>query len=245
VSREENLTVVLVEPRNPGNVGSVARVMANTGFSRLSLVRPCPLEHPELRMMALDALPLVREARVHDTLAEALHGVQTAVATTCRGGRLRREPLPPRAAAATIWPALVANRTALVFGPEDRGLDNDELSLCHLVASVPTHQGFPSLNLSHAVLVFLWELRSLSLAGEGGTAAAVRQLASVETLEGMYGHLEDSLTAIGFLQPENPERIMRVLRRVLNRAALDPREARVLRGLARQLDWYVTRDRRG
>lgn len=233
---------MLVEPRFPGNVGSVARAMANFGFDRLLLVRPCQLEHAEARQMALAAWPIIERAEVHERLADALAPFHHVVATTCRGGPLRRDPESPRAAASRLARLPSGERTALVFGPEDRGLTNEELELCHAVSTVPTSDTFSSMNLSHAVALFLWELSA------AGAPAAVDGEPTVEradsgTLEEMYRHIEEALAAIGFLNRDNPRNIMRVLRRILTRAELDRREARIVRGIMRQFAWYC-RERR-
>ncbi len=228
--------VVLVEPRFPGNVGSVARAMANFGFDWLLLVRPCLLDHAEGRQMALAAWPIVEQAEVHDNLAAALAPFHHAVATTCRGGSLRRDPEPPRSLAARLVRVPVGERVALVFGPEDRGLTNEELSLCQGVSMVPTSPSFSSMNISHAVALFLWELSALS--GDMPDRAGETPRADSRSLEGMYRHIEKVLLATGFLHRDNPQRIMRVLRRIFGRAGLDEREVRVIRGIVRQLAWF-------
>ncbi len=233
----ERIAVVLVEPRYPGNVGSVARVMANFGLNTLILVRPCPVDHPEARRMALDALPILRGAIIHESLEAALAGYRFAAATTCRGGKLRREAHDPRTLAAAVLGMSPENRAALVFGPEDRGLNNQELTLCRAVATIPSSSEFASLNLSHAVAVILWEMWFGGRDLPRGQSARV--LAEASQVDGMYRHLEEVLLEVGFLHPENPQRMIRALKKILNRAGLEDRDVRVIRGMLRQFRWYV------
>lgn len=234
---KKRIGVVLVEPVYPGNVGATARAMANMGFDRLLLVNPCELDHPEARKMALGAYPIIENAAVFNSLEEALCGFRFAVATTRREGDLRESSIDPGAMASEVQRLLPENDVAVVFGPEDRGLSNEELTLCQMIATIPSDPVFPSLNLSHAVIIFLWEiLRSCNGAGDEHPG---RTLADVGKMEDMYRHMETVLTGIGYLHPENPKRMVRVLKKILNRAALDDREVRVVRGILRQLDWYM------
>jgi len=128
------------------------------------------------------------------------------------------------------------NRVALVFGPEDRGLSNDELRLCHSVVNIPTSDDFRSLNLSHAVMILCYEL---FVATAPPRAAFQPRLASSGELEGMYGHLKDVLTRIGFINKQNPEYWMLHVRRLLSRVQLHSREVKIIRGICRQIDWAV------
>lgn len=152
------ISVILCEPRHPGNIGAVARAMANFGVADLRLVNPCQYLHPEARKFAANAHPLLGAAAVYSDLAAALDGLSLSVATTRRSGRLRGQPLD-----VTALPELVAAlppdaRVGLVFGREDCGLTNDEIVLCSHLASVATCEPLGSLNLAQAVLLFLYEL---------------------------------------------------------------------------------------
>ena len=129
-------------------------------------------------------------------------------------------------------------RFGVVFGREDRGLTNAELDLCHLVVTVPTALEHPSLNLAQAVLLVCYELSGR--AGEDDSdVPAQGSLATSEELEDLYRHGREVLLRVGFLDPQNPDRILRVLRRILGRAGPDSREVASLRGVLRQMDWYA------
>jgi tRNA/rRNA methyltransferase len=228
------VTIVLVEPQNPGNVGMVCRAMKNMGLTGLRLVNPCRTDHPEALKFAVAARDLLEGVVIFPTLKEALADCPYSVATTRRHGKYRQEIFTPAEIAAKVASVKGTGRVALVFGREDSGLTTDEVALCRWQATIPTAADFGSLNLSQAVLVFAYEL----FRSEGVTIARQERLpAPSGELETLYEHMEQTLLRIGFLNPQNPDHIMRTLRRIFARAELDPREVSVLRGLMAQIDW--------
>ena len=228
------ISIVLVEPQNPGNVGMVCRAMMNFGLSDLRLVNPCPIDHPEALKFAVSARDLLESARIFPSLAEAVADSPLSVATTRRHGKYRSEIHPPREIVAMIGEQLLTNRSALVFGREDSGLTTDEVALCRWQATIPTADEYGSLNLAQAVLLFCYEImQGLTPADLGGE----RLLAPPEELEPLFAQMEPVLLKIGFLKPENPAHMMRSFRRIFARASLDSREVMVLRGMFSQIDW--------
>jgi len=123
-------------------------------------------------------------------------------------------------------------------------LSNAELDLCHLVVTVPTAPEHPSLNLAQAVLLICYELRGGAAASDPDTAAPDAPATS-EELEELYQHARTVLLRVGFLDPQNPDRILRVLRRLLGRVGPDSREVAILRGILRQMDWYAGKVEKG
>jgi tRNA/rRNA methyltransferase len=228
------VSIVLVEPQNPGNVGMVCRAMKNMGLSQLRLVNPCQTDHPEALKFAVSARDLLENATRFSSLREALADSPFSVATTRRHGKYRQEIFTPEEIAAKIRGAEGVGGVALVFGREDSGLTTDEVALCRWHATIPTAGDFGSLNLAQAVLIFAYELFRVA----GGTVQRQeRAPAPACDLETLYDHMERSLLHIGFLNPQNPDHIMRTLRRIYARAELDSREVAVLRGMMAQIDW--------
>jgi tRNA/rRNA methyltransferase len=228
------VSIVLVEPQNPGNVGMVCRAMKNMGLSQLRLVNPCQTDHPEALKFAVSASDLLESATRFSSLREALADSPFSVATTRRHGKYRQEIFTPEEIAEKIRGAEGVGGVALVFGREDSGLTTDEVALCRWHATIPTAGDFGSLNLAQAVLIFAYQL----FRGSGGTVLRQeRAPAPAGDLETLYDHMERSLLHIGFLNPQNPGHIMRSLRRIFARAELDSREVAVLRGLMAQIDW--------
>lgn len=237
----DRVAIVLVEPREAGNIGAVARAMANTGLSRLVLVRPAAHLVPDAFKMALAARPILERARVHDSVAEALEDFGFVAGTTRRGRTGRRARITPRALAAEIPAQAALNEVAILFGREECGLTNDELKYCHRLVAIPSSDAFPSLNLAQAVMVTAHELFVAAGDGAAGAPPAALQRASSAVLEGLYGHMEGVLLEIGYLQPDNPGRMMATFRALLGRAGLDAREVKALRGVFRQVSWYARR----
>jgi tRNA/rRNA methyltransferase len=219
--------------------------MKNMGFSELRLVYPEGgsehLSDPARRMSA-GSEDILEQAEVFPSLGEALADFQLVAGCTARKGQGRNPLLDPRGLREHAARQGPETRFGIVFGREDRGLTNAELDLCHLVVTVPTAPEHPSLNLAQAVLLVCYELRGGAEAGDPDTPAQGSRATS-EELEELYQHARTVLLRVGFLDPQNPDRILRVLRRLLGRAGPDSREVTILRGILRQMDWYADQDK--
>jgi tRNA/rRNA methyltransferase len=234
----ENVAVILVGVKYPGNIGAAARALANMGLGDLRLVAPrCEVDE-EARRMARVGGRILDGVRSFRTLKAALRGVHLAVGTTAKTGGNRREVSPPRVLAPRILETAARQRVALVFGPEDTGLVDDDLRLCQVLARIPTTSSARSLNLAQAVMVFAYELHLGSRVREPRTHS---ELAAVEAVERMYAQLEEALLQIGFLHPQNARHMMFAFRRLFGRAGLTESDVGMLRGVARQVAWYATR----
>lgn len=233
--------VVLVEPQEPMNVGAVARAMRNFGLSRLYVVNPPPRVGPpwakEAYWLAVHAEEILDRAVAVASLKEALADVQLVVATTGRPRELYPAPVVP------AWevPAHVLSvegEVALVFGRETFGLTNEELSLAHVIGTIPTAPEQPSLNLAQAVVVFAYELFK---AVEGGWAPPQEALAEVAALEAFFDDLGRYVLEIGFTDQNRFPYAMRRLRRIFHKARLTPGEVQMLRGLLHQSRYQMRR----
>lgn len=236
----EQMMVVLVRPRFPENIGAAARAVANLGLGGLRVVAPERLWEKPMRRLATEAGAAVLEGmEVFPDLEDALADCAGAAATTARRGERRGQLLPPRQAAPLVfqWAASSPGaKAALVFGPEDRGLDNRELGLCQLSICIPTTEN-SSLNLAQAVVVLAYELRVQALAAQGRHQKPQTSRAPLGEVKGLYRHLREALDAIGVFRGDNPEHFFRPFKQVMDRAGLTSREVRSLHGLARQVLW--------
>jgi tRNA/rRNA methyltransferase len=233
--RLEGVAVVLFRPRLPENIGAAARAACNMGLSRLVLVQPQDLNRERMAMMATGAAaPLLDAMEVHDDLGRALGPFQYVVGATARLGGVRRDYLSPREMAAALIEIAAANDVALLFGPENFGLTNDELAYCHALVHIPTGT-CSSLNLAQAVMVLAYEIATA--AGERPRFAP--RLANSAELASMYAMLQKTLVKINFISHQNPEHWMFNVRRLFARHGLLAREAQVIKGICRQIDWYV------
>lgn len=229
------LRIVLVEPQEAGNVGAAARVMLNFGFDELWIAGEHPPLLPVAGWWASGADELLAGVREAPTLQAAIADAHLVVATTSSRGRTTPADFTPE----TLRPrfaALPEDQTlALVFGREDSGLTREELMLCQRTAVIPTNQRFPTMNLAQAVGTFCYELSSIERREPG------RQLAPAALIERLHERFEALLVEAGFLHTNNPDRIYDDIRAMLSRAELDEREATILLGMVRQLEWGMAR----
>lgn len=225
------LRVVLIETSHPGNIGAAARAMKVMGLSRLYLVRPQQFPCAEATARASGADDLLTRAVVCDSLDEALTGCSLVLGASARLRSLSWPLSDARSAAQRAAAAAVAGQeVALVFGREHSGLSNDELQRCHFLLHIPANPDYSSLNLAAAVQVVSYELRMALLGGEP-PAPDAGDYASADELESFYTHLEQTLIAVGFLDPANPRQVMARLRRLYNRARTERVELNILRGI--------------
>jgi len=235
----DNIAIILVRPRFPENMGSVARAMKNMGIHRLIVVDGCSPLHMNAYKLASGAEEILERAEECPTLSEAISGMECIVGTTSETGKERTPLLTPKELATKLIPISKKNFIGLVFGSEKEGLTNEELSLCHLYARIPSSESFPSLNLAQAVMVLCYELFQSS-------AATLRQsakMASSGQMEKMFAHMESTLLSIGFLEEENPKRIMRTLRRLFGRSRMEERDVQILQGIWSRVDWILMKDK--
>lgn len=233
----ENLTIVLNKPKYSGNVGSVARCLKNMGIGKLMVIGNADLCEEEMKMKATHkASEIVDGIKYFDRIDEALSGFNYIVGTTSRLGSARGPVLTPREMAKNLVAISHNNEIAILFGPEDTGLTTDELRFCHLVVTIPVSEEFKSINLSHAVMILCYEI---FLAHVNTLESFTPRLATSAELESMYDHMRDLLMKIGFLNPQNPDYWMMHLRRFFSRINLYSKEVKIIRGICRQIDWYV------
>jgi tRNA/rRNA methyltransferase len=232
----ENIAVVLNGPRYPENIGAAARAMRNTGIGELVVVNPrdCDLTRI-LKMATHAAADVVEEMQVFEDLQPALAAYQWVVGTTARLGRQRPVIDSPAKLAQQLVPIARKNRVAILFGPEDRGLTNEDIRFCHWLVNIPT-AGFASLNLAQAVMVICYEL---FVAGRPVAARQVPRLAARHELDGMYAEVKDILVRINYINPENPDYWMNRIRQFFTRMELRAKEVSIIRGICRQVNWYA------
>lgn len=225
------IRIVLCQTSHPGNIGAAARAMKTMGLSRLVLVKPKSFPHAEAVAMASGATDVLDQAIVCDSLSEALHGTTLAIGMSARRRELSHELVSAREGVQRAIAVGHHSPVALVFGTEMSGLSNAELDHCQLLAMIPANPEYSSLNLAAAVQVLSYELRMAALDNPQPTSNEPTPLAASEEIERFYTHLEQTLVEIGFLNPDQPKRLMQRLRRLYGRAALEKEEVNILRGI--------------
>jgi tRNA (cytidine32/uridine32-2'-O)-methyltransferase len=226
-----------VEPSHPGNIGATARAMKTMGLADLVLVAPKTFPSEEATARAAGADDVLDNARIVATLGEAIGDCGFVVGATARLRSFRWPIVDPRRCAELIWQHAASGRTAIVMGPEQSGLTNDDLGRCQQLVHIPADPEFSSLNLAMAVQVLCYELRmadaSLREQYEENRGAP---FATAAELEGFHVHLERVLAEAGFLHAAHQAQLKLKLRRLFQRARLDQNEINILRGALTALD---------
>lgn len=233
------LSVVLVEPTLPENVGAVARVMGNFGLRDLRLVRPCDPRDARALTVATHSAGILRAARVFPDLASALADRRLAIATSGRPREARLRPVSLPGLAAELPPSPLP--TALVFGRERSGLTADELALAHLAVRIPTAPGAGALNLSHAVAVVVYAL--IGAGAESPPASSGPPPARAGELHGLMNHFLGLLDRVGFVKSGQGPRIRRLFGGMFARMRPTSAEVRTWRGFLHRVE--VTLDHAG
>jgi tRNA (cytidine32/uridine32-2'-O)-methyltransferase len=210
--------------------------MKNMGVSELALVEPRHFPHAKATARASGAVDVLENAAVFDTLAEAIEDCVFVAGASARARAINWPCLEPRDCAVELLEKNQAGNVAAVFGPEKYGLTNAHLDLCDTLLTIPTNPDFSSLNLAMAVQVLTYELRVAGLQGKPVRYEPDAPLATSAELEHFYTHLEQVLTDLRFLDPDNPRHLMRRLRRLFIRAAPDKNEVNILRGILAAID---------
>ena len=240
-----NVTVILVEPAVPGNIGSAARAMKTMGLSDLVVVNGPKdfADHQQAIMLGHGAHDLLKHSRIVSTWEAATEGLHWLVGTTHRKRRAQfPQIVEARQTAAKIAELSQKHRVGIVFGREEAGLSDAELRMCHDIVSVPQAAEYPSLNLAQAVMLFAYEIYLASL---GDVPKPRYNLATVHEVECVLKHLAESLDKVGFRPHQgDPGSFLRSLRRSLSRAPLEKRDVNVLHRICQQIDYYVSRQKK-
>ncbi|ADU63992.1 MAG: RNA methyltransferase [Pseudodesulfovibrio sp.] len=240
----DDLAVILFRPKYPENIGSAARACLNMGVSRLIIVAPYNLDMDKARPLATaHARHILDSARVVETLAEAVEGFTSVYGTTARTGGWRKGIMSPTTLAGVVDERLRSGgRVAILFGPEDTGLTNDETSVCSGLMTIPTSREGTSLNLAQAVVVVLYECFKRALdAPFTPNGPPTERATTVQEQEALFENLRESLLAIDFLKGDNPDYWMLPVRRFFAKINLRRNEFNLLMGVCRQIQWFVTK----
>jgi len=229
------IRIVLVGTTHPGNIGAAARAMKNMGLHDLALVEPRYFPDKEATARASGAEDLLERAHVVETLDEAIADCIFVAGASARPRSINWPSLDARDAAKRLRHEEAEGPVAVVFGPEKSGLSNEHLDRCQALLTIPTDPAFSSLNLAMAVQVVTYELRA-AIAESPPEYEADAPPATSADMEYFFRHLEQVLTGIRFLDPDNPRHLMRRLRRMFIRVRPDRNEMNILRGILTAVD---------
>jgi TrmH family RNA methyltransferase len=224
------IRIVLVEPSHPGNIGAVARAMKNMALHELVLVKPKQFPHEEATARAAGADDVLAQARVVDTVAEALEGCGFVAATTSRDRDQNFKVLDVRAAAQRLVMEARSSPAAVLFGAERTGLQNEHLDAAHALIRIPANREYLSLNVAMAVQLVSYELFR-AFAEPVVEDIRTAPLATPAEMERLYAHLAEVMEEVDFRdRTQGGTALMNRIRRFMQRAELDTNEANILRG---------------
>ena len=233
--RLARIRIVLSRTSHPGNIGAAARAMKTMGLSRLYLVTPKQFPDAEATVRATGADDVLQAATVCSSLDEALSGCVFAAAISARHRSLGPAPLSASEGGQTLIDLAEQGDVALVFGNETTGLSNDEVQRCQRTVYIPANPEYSSLNLGSAVQVLCYELRQAAFGGKPPVVTKAVPFTSPpatnDDIERFYAHLQRVMVNTGFLDPNNPKRLMPKLRRLFARSELERDEINILRGI--------------
>jgi TrmH family RNA methyltransferase len=232
-SWKDNISFVLVEPKEPGNIGASARAMKNMGFRNLELVKPSDHLAEEARQMACQGTDVLEHAKVYDTFGAAIRDKQFVVGTTRRTGRTRGMIVPVKESIRKIIATAGKNKIAILFGRERNGLTNKEAAECGFLITIPSDPLSPSLNLAQSVLLVAYEL------GQKTYKSASPEFVTHEEIVDLNRHIQNVLKLLDYAQRGDSsleQTIMRNLRHFIGRAGLNEWELKMIHGLCTQVE---------
>ena len=235
-----NLKIILVEPSGPLNIGSIARLCSNFNVDQLRIVSPkCDINSLDTKKMALKGINFIEECNIYKSLIDSISDCDLVLAT-CGRIHYSRECEQDSIENISTW---IRNfkeikNLAILFGREDRGLTNRELLLAHKVFTINTHKNFPSLNLSHAVAIVLYEL-SKSAKTDNIPTKKDLDFASSKQIEDSFIEIEKLLLKTGYLLPHTLNSKVSKFKKYIHRAETSKQELDMLRGIVHQINWAL------
>ena len=243
-----NIRIVLVETSHPGNIGAVARAMKNMMLESLYLVRPKQFPDGHAMARSSGAIDVLNNAVVCNSLADAISDCHLVIAASARSRSIPWPTLSAPEAAQKLIQSSQQAPVALVFGREDRGLNNEELDHCHFMVQLPANPEFSSLNIAAAVQVFSYEIRKSFLAQkslpvttdsddeEFNDIDVVDRPATSKNLLRLFNHLETTLVQVNFMPEHRTRTLMRKLMRFFYKSQITEEEVSIFRGILSELE---------
>lgn len=232
----KNIYFVLVEPKTPGNVGAAARALKTMGFSNLVLVNPCDINDPEAVWLAHASEDILENARIFDTLQEAVKDIHFVVGTTQRERSFHLPYYTPPELAKKVMPISLDHKIAIVFGREKSGLNNNEITLCNAISTIPADTKHPSLNLAQSVMIYSYELFN---AAYSDLKKYNWRLANQKQVENLYSSLRKSLERVNFVPIDSWENFIMRFNRLMGRGNPEVRDINVWFKIIKAFDQYI------
>jgi TrmH family RNA methyltransferase len=236
-----SVVVVLQRTQDLVNIASVVRVMKNFAFRDLRLVQPREYDAHRIEGIAHNTGDLLQRVQTFDDLDAALADCTLVVGLTARQRSAKRNALRPREAAPEILSRAKRKPVAILLGPEDKGLTNDELDRCHRTVTIPTNPSYASLNLAQAFTVMAYELFTAEPVAPLKTPRRAAPAATQEQLEHLFTDVASALGAIDFFKTRQRASVLRTVREVAHRVPVDGREVSLIRAMSIEVVRYLER----
>lgn len=235
--QSNNISVVLVAPEHPNNIGSVARAMNNMGFFDLRLVNPCPYltgGEDGAKTLAVHSQFILENAKIYSTLKEALIDKQIIIGTTTRPRGHHKELSSCWQLDSFLSNLSDATQIAFVFGRETSGLTNLEIDLCNHLISIPTFGENSSLNLSQAVVILLYET-SKTINKSNKNNISSEPLASSNHIEKLKDNLFFILKNIGYIKEGNTNKRLNIFSKLISDKKFTEKEVDIIQGVINKI----------
>tara|TARA_Y100000589_G_scaffold51446_1_gene42842 strand:+ start:642 stop:1391 length:750 start_codon:yes stop_codon:yes gene_type:complete len=235
-----NLKIILVEPSGTLNVGSIARLCSNFNVDQLRIVSPkCDIYSLETKKMALKGFKFIKECTIYESLLDAILDCDLVLAT-CGRIHFQKEHEQESLENISTW---IKNfkevkNLAILFGREDRGLTNRELLMAHKVFTINTHKTYPSLNLSHAIAIVLYELTKVTKPDNIQTKKDLN-FATSKQIEDSFLEIEKLLLKTGYVLPHTLNSKISKFKKYIHRSETTKHELDILRGIVHQINWAL------
>jgi TrmH family RNA methyltransferase len=238
-SWKDNVSLILVEPEEPGNIGAAARALKNMGFGRLELVNPPELLSGEARSMACGAGDVLKKAQIYPCFGHAVKEKSLVVGTTRRRGGQRGLIIPLEEGVKRIMAVARQNRVGILFGREKNGLTNREVEECGFLMIIPSDPSSPSLNLAQSVMLVAYEL------GRKDYGTAFPRLVKKRDLDDLYKHIQATLRLLQYTprgSRDMEKKIITNLKHLLGRAGLTEWELKMIHGICGQIEKKIGKE---
>ena len=235
-----NLKIILVEPSGPLNVGSIARLCSNFNVDQLRIVSPkCDIYSLETKKMALKGIKFIKESNIYESLIDSISDCDLVLAT-CGRIHYPKDHHQDSLENISTWIRnfKTVKNLAILFGREDRGLTNRELLMAHKVFTINTHINYPSLNLSHAVSIVLYELSKITKANNMAQKKDL-DFATSKQIEDSFLEIENLLLKTGYLLPHTLNAKISKFKKYIYRSETSKHEINILRGIVHQINWAL------
>lgn len=230
-----NISIIGIEPQTPANIGAICRACNVMGLTDIRLINPAPFQNTEAEWIAWGSQDLLKTIQIKTCLEDALHDQHIVIGTT---HKKRKNQIPyhtPNEIVAHLLPLLSTHKVAFIFGRESTGIHQEELERCDYLASIPVNTDYPSINLSHAVMIFTYEIYQQALLYTKSLQNQKEKyqwnLATSDQKQALYTRLDAVIKLLPLTQKDSHLQLSKLFLRVFGRSDLEIRDVKLFHKL--------------